>query len=236
MDPYDEFRYQANQMRKTLEELEEAFDTHYEPESMHRRRRHQIAEARGYARDSADESADEKFERQNQVARKTRNMEDYFYPFSSTKSKTFERASKIFEEANQSEKLTLNENDELLNSHKEDFSEYLDYLDKKGDVELSASSFESATIFKDGKTVTVTKHSKLQPDGTVKTEINQEVMDKSGKKDNRKWVKEDTLRKSLGSKETKEQESKQKQEEKEQAKKQEEKEQARSQEESSLGI
>ena len=198
-DPYDEFFYEDERVRKALEQLEEAYDTMYEPQNLRRRRKRtdQIDEASGIkAEEVAENRAEQKEEKQ--VLKKTTNWGDYLDRSEATPNKTFERANKIFEEASKSEKpdLVLDENDDLLNEKEKEFGEYLEYFEKKGkDVDFSATKFESSTIFKDGKKVTVTKHSKLQPDGTIKTEVNQEFMDKSGHKDSRKWVKEDSLKK-----------------------------------------
>lgn len=50
-------------------------------------------------------------------------------------------------------------------------------------------SYESSTISKDGKTVSVSKHAKLNPDGTVKTKLEHHYEDDKGHEKNKSWQK-----------------------------------------------
>lgn len=146
------------------------------------------------------EGVSEERRRRDMVNRYGRNhwFDDYIDLFNSDRkgSQTFERANKIFEQSAQKDKpdLILEENDELLRGIPE-FEEYLKFFNRGGKGDFSATSYESSTIFKNGKKVTVSKQSEMNPDGTIKTQVSQEFYDEKGNKDARRWVKEDNYKK-----------------------------------------
>mmetsp|Transcript_79409 Transcript_79409/g.92822 ORF Transcript_79409/g.92822 Transcript_79409/m.92822 type:complete len:255 (-) Transcript_79409:122-886(-) len=202
-DPFYDTSYENERIKKALEELEEAFDSYYEEMQPPRRRRQQIDQtSTKQGQITAETGKEQKGSKaEQQLEKRTPEWYSDWGVIESKPSKTFNRANKIFEELSKSATpdLTIQENDELLGEKENEFGEYakayFEGKEKEKDTEFSATKFESSTIFKDGKTVTVTKHSKLQPDGTIKTEINQEYVGKDGQKDSRKWVKEDSMKK-----------------------------------------
>jgi hypothetical protein len=61
--------------------------------------------------------------------------------------------------------------------------------DDENKTEVRGESFESSTIIKNGKTVTVSKHSKLNPDGTIKTKVEHHYEDDKGNEKSKSWNK-----------------------------------------------
>jgi hypothetical protein len=108
-------------------------------------------------------------------------------------NQTYARAEKLFEDVMKNEKPTLEmqETDELLKG-KDEFKDFAQLFGNENS-KFTGSSYQSSTIFKNGKAVTVSRYSKLNPDGTIKTEVNQEFVDPHGQKDSRTWVKEDNF-------------------------------------------
>lgn len=138
-----------------------------------------------------------------QSARNTlydRDLEFFsLFPRSRSVSHTYNRAEKLLDQAssgksetNEKPSLTLEETNDLLKGS-EDFNNFgLNTFGKNSkNMKFSGTSYESSTIFKNGRAVTVSKHSTFNPDGTIRTEVNQEYVDDKGQKDSRKWVKED---------------------------------------------
>lgn len=218
-----ELRYPMYRLREMMDEMEEMMDMFMEPEryidikeskkpALEQKGSEAKAEETKTAtreKESTTQEKESKPQTVQAVTRAKRRDSLSFFDDEAT-DKVFGRAQQIFEQASKEEKpaLTLDENDELLKS-KEEFEEIRKFFKNQG-MDFTGSHYQSSTIFKDGKMVTVAKHAKLNPDGTVKTEVVQEYKDNKGQKDSRKWMKEDKIAEELENKteETKKEETK----------------------------
>jgi hypothetical protein len=207
-----ELRYPTHRMKDAFEELEEMMDMLMESERIPTKKdSKKLSLEKGSETETQEKVSETKTQQKEQaqtiksVASKKAEKESTSF-FGEYNDQTFERAQKLFEQSMKEEKpaLTLEENDELLKGS-EEFEEIKKFFSEQG-MDFSGSSYQSSTIFKDGKMVTVSKHSKLGPDGKVKTEVVQEFKDSKGQKDSRRWVKEDKIKEQIENKtqETKE--------------------------------
>jgi hypothetical protein len=101
--------------------------------------------------------------------------------------------NKLFDEIehNKGEDLPEENPKELLDCPKS-FKQLIKQTKRKDDVNntvVRGESFESSTISKNGKTVTVSKHSKLNPDGTIKTKVEHHYEDEKGNEKSKSWKK-----------------------------------------------
>jgi len=96
---------------------------------------------------------------------------------------TYERAKKLFDDAVKKGKpdLTLEKEDDLLKASK-DFEDFFKNFNKGNEEsKMWGTTQQYSSISRDGKKVTVTRTSKLNPDGTIKTEVSECYDDGTGK-------------------------------------------------------
>ena len=97
---------------------------------------------------------------------------------------TFDRAHKLLNEMLTKGKPDVNipPEDELLQVPEDLEKMYREFGDKPG-AKLSGTSYQTSNITKDGKTVTVVRQSKLNPDGSISTKVSQHFDDGEGHRD-----------------------------------------------------
>lgn len=97
---------------------------------------------------------------------------------------TFDRAQKLLDEMTAKGKpnIHISPDDELLKAP-ENLGDAYQKLGEKSGAKLSGTSYQTSTITKDGKTVTVVRQSKLLPDGRISTKVSQHFQDESGHRD-----------------------------------------------------
>jgi len=100
---------------------------------------------------------------------------------------TFEEAQKLADEISHSDRphLKPQKPKELLREPEE--LEELARRRERDRMHVEGTSYESSSITKDGKTVNVNRFSKLNPDGTVRTKVNEKLIDEEGHVESKTW-------------------------------------------------
>lgn len=109
---------------------------------------------------------------------------------------------KLFEEfsnkkeGEEMEILSEDPNDEFLQHPKELEDLYSRFKSEGSDSNsvVTGRSYVSSTICKNGKSITVSKHSELTPDGMIKTRLDQRFKDNEGHEKSKSWVKDLSLK------------------------------------------
>lgn len=113
-----------------------------------------------------------------------RAFEDPFFKSNWESHSTFDRAHRLLEEMINKGKpnIDLRKNDELLQIP-EEFEDVYKEFGERGSGMVSGTSYQTSNITKDGKTVTVVRQSKLNPDGSISTKVSQHFDDGKGQRD-----------------------------------------------------
>lgn len=108
-------------------------------------------------------------------------FKDPFFKSNWENEPTFDRAYQLLDEmvAKGKPNVDISQEDELLKVPEDMEKLFRESGDKPGS-KLSGESYQTSTITRDGKTVTVEKKSKLHPDGKLTTKVSQHFEDAEG--------------------------------------------------------
>lgn len=123
--------------------------------------------------------------------------EDFFHPHNNISEHAFDHAKELIKESSEHQKLNevkIEKPVDLLEDPDEDLEQLYKSCPDKKHAKIEGVVYQTSSITKDGKTATVSKMSQLNPNGKIRTKVNEKVEDVEGHCKSKTWRKYKNLK------------------------------------------